>query len=53
MYRQQDMTQAMTEVYRQTPEELNCAFVDYVGLFKIDPVLEQRMEALLVECENS
>lgn len=53
MYQQQDMTQAMTEIYGQTPNELNCAFADYVGLFKIDPVLEQRMEALLVECENS
>lgn len=53
MYQQQDMTQAMTEVYGQTPEQLNGAFVDYVALFRVDPVLEQRMEALLVECENS
>lgn len=52
MYAQQDMRQAMMEVYGQTPDKLNCAFVDYVALFRIDPVLEQRMEALLVECEN-
>lgn len=53
MYQQQDMTQAMTEVYGQTPEQLNGAFVDYVALFRIDPVLEQRMDTLLVECENA
>ncbi len=53
MYQQQDTAQAMTKVYGQTPEELNRAFMDYVALFRIDPVFEQRMEALLAECENS
>ena len=49
MYKQQDMASAMTQVYQHTPKEMNQAFVDYVGLFKIDKVLEQRMEALLSE----
>lgn len=53
MYAGQDMAQAVTQVYGQTPKELNRAFADYVGLFRNDPVLEQRMEALLAECENS
>lgn len=47
MFRQQDMAQAITEVYGQTPEELNSAFVAYVGLFKCDSALEQRMKDLL------
>lgn len=47
MYKQQDMAVAMTQVYHKTPEELNQAFTDYVRLFRIDGVLEQRMEMLL------
>ena len=47
MYKQQDMTSAMAQVYQKTPEELNQAFTDYVRLFRIDEGLEQRMEMLL------
>lgn len=47
MYAQQDMPHALTQVYGQTPEELNRAFANYVGLFQIDPILEERMEALI------
>lgn len=47
MYRQQDTVAAMTQVYHQTPVELNGAFAKYAGLFSTDTVVEQRMEALL------
>lgn len=47
MYAQQDMEQAMTEVYGQTLKELNAAFVAYVGLFRCDNILEERMQNLL------
>lgn len=49
MYAQQDMAQAMTQVYGQTPEELNAAFVSYVGLFNCDDVLEKRMQNLFCQ----
>ena len=49
MYKQQDMAAAMVRVYKQTPQELNQAFTDYIGLFRSDEVLEQRMEDLLRE----
>ena len=41
------MEVAMIQVYQKTPEELNQAFADYVRLFRIDEVLEQRMERKL------
>ena len=43
MYRQQNMAEAMMQVYHRTPAELNQAFMDYVRLFRIDEVLEKRM----------
>ena len=46
-YSQQDMAQAMGNVYRKSPAELNREFVSYVHLFSLDPTLESRMEALL------
>ena len=49
MYKQQDMVSAMIQVYKQTPKEMNQAFTNYIGLFKNDKVLEQRMEDLLSE----
>ncbi len=45
-YKYEDSTAALKLVYNQTVEELNNAFVDYVQLFEIDEVLEQRMEKL-------
>ena len=39
--------QAFELVYRKTVTELNQSFVDYVKLFTIDEVLEQRMKDLL------
>lgn len=47
MYKQQNMAEAMLLVYQNTPEELNKAFTDYVQMFGIDEMLEQRMESLL------
>lgn len=47
-YKQQDSASAMVQVYQKTPVEMNRAFTDYVRLFRIDEVLEQRMEDLLV-----
>ena len=46
MYRQQNMSDAMVQVYHRTPAELNQAFMDYVRLFRIDEVLEKRMHEL-------
>ena len=43
LYRQQNMSDAMVQVYHRTPAELNQAFMDYVRLFRIDEVLEKRM----------
>ena len=47
MYQQQDTAQAMQEVYHKTPAELNKDFAAYARLFRIDPVLENRMTELL------
>ena len=47
MFKQQNMTEAMMCVYQKTPEKLNKAFTEYVQLFSIDEVLEQRMESLI------
>ena len=47
VYRQQDIPQAMQVVYHKTTSELNQDFISYVRLFKIDPILEKRMEELL------
>jgi len=48
VYRQPDIPQAMTDVYRKTPAELSDEFAAYVRLFRIDSSLEKRMEELLV-----
>ena len=47
MFRQQNMAEAMVQVYGKMPEALNAAFVEYVGLFQTDEVLQQRMAELL------
>lgn len=47
MYAQQDIPRAMETVYHKTPAELNLDFESYAGIFRIDPVLEERMEDLL------
>ena len=49
MYKQENIAETMPLVYQKTPEELNKAFTDYVRLFRIDEVLEQRMESLMKE----
>lgn len=46
-YSQQNMAQAMEAVYHKTPAELNREFEAYVGLFRMDEVLEKRIEELL------
>ncbi len=55
LYRQQDIAAGMVQVYGKEPAELNQAFSDYVGLFSIDPTLEQRMAELMddMRAENS
>ena len=48
-YKKKDMAAAMTEVFGKTPAELNREFVDYVKLFRIDPVVMERMKELSEE----
>lgn len=45
-YKQADTAAAMAEVFGKTPGELNREFADYVQLFRIDPAVMARMEAL-------
>lgn len=47
MYQQQDIPQAMHDVYGKTPEELSADFTAYITLFRTDPELKKRMEDLL------
>lgn len=47
MYRTQNITTALLDVYGKTPTELNRDFTDYVRLFRVDAVLEKRMEELI------
>lgn len=47
LYAQQNMAQAMEKIYQKTPAELNREFAAYVRLFRVDAVLEKRMEELL------
>ena len=47
MYNLQDTASAMTQIYGQTPGELDQAFQTYVRLFHADEAVTQRMEALL------
>lgn len=55
LYRQQDIAAGIVQVYGKEPAELNQAFSDYVGLFSIDPTLEQRMAELMddMRAENT
>lgn len=48
-YKQEDIINALKEIYNKTPLDMNQSFVDYVNLFKIDEKIEIRMEALLNE----
>lgn len=48
-YKQEDIINALKEIYNKTPLDMNQSFVDYINLFKIDEKIEQRMEALLNE----
>ena len=52
IYKQNDMADAMIEVLHKTPEELNRAFEEYIGLFTCDPVLEARMESRISTPES-
>ncbi len=45
-YKRKDMAAAMTEVFGKTPAELNREFSDYVKLFRMDPVVMERMAEL-------
>ena len=47
MYKQQNMEEAMKQVYNKTPAEMNQDFTDYVRLFRNDEFLERRMADLL------
>ena len=47
MYKQQNMAEAMKQVYNKTPAEMNQDFTDYVRLFRNDEFLERRMADLL------
>ena len=48
-YKQKDVINALKNLYNKTPLEMNQLFVDYVNLFKIDEIIEQRMNDLLNE----
>lgn len=52
LYRMQDMAKALEMVYRKSPEALKREFEAYLGLFRLDAVLEKRMETLLA-AENT
>lgn len=47
LYRQKNMGSGMKTVYGKTPEQLQEEFERYVGLFRLDSVVEARMEDLL------
>lgn len=47
LYRQRDMKSGMREIFGIDPVQLQAEFESYVRLFHTDPVLVQRMEALL------
>ena len=48
-YKYENVFEGIQQVYQKTPKELNQMFVDYVNLFRIDEVVEQRMDALFHE----
>lgn len=43
LYSRPDTAKAMPEVYHQTPAELDQEFTEYVRLFALDPVVEDRI----------
>ena len=45
-YKCEDSLSAMAVVYKKSAKEFNQEFVEYVKLFQVDPVLEQRMDNL-------
>lgn len=47
MYRKQDIEKALKQVYHKSAEELNFEFTSYISLFRIDEIIEQRMETML------
>lgn len=51
-YNRPNMACAMEAVYGKTPPELEREFLEYVKLFRIDTVLEKRMEALQEDMRN-
>ena len=49
MYQEHDMEAAMSRVYNKSPEKLNLEFTKFIGLFKTDEAIEQRIEKKLQE----
>ena len=47
LYRQENMQSGMETVYGKTPEQLQEEFERYIALFRMDSVVEARMEELL------
>lgn len=48
-YKQENTKDAIKQIYNKTPKEMNQFFIDYINLFRIDEVVEQRMDALFKE----
>lgn len=48
-YKQEDVLNTIKQVFEKTPTELNQLFIDYVNLFRIDEIVEQRMNTLFNE----
>ena len=48
-YKQENTKDAIKQIYNKTPKEMNQSFIDYINLFRIDEVVEQRMDALFKE----
>jgi len=48
-YKYENVFEGIQQVYKKTPKELNQMFVDYVNLFRIDEVVESRMDTLFKE----
>ncbi len=48
-YKYENVFEGIQQVYQKTPKELNQMFVDYVNLFRIDELVESRMDTLFKE----
>ena len=48
-YKYENVFEGIQQVYQKIPKELNQMFVDYVNLFRIDEVVESRMDTLFKE----